>query len=42
MGGQDAEQEIDETITAIIERINGLTIRDSGHFILWHGGETEW
>jgi NAD(P)-dependent dehydrogenase (short-subunit alcohol dehydrogenase family) len=42
MGGSDAEQEVDETVSAMLSRIDGLTMRDSGHFVLWHGGETEW
>jgi NAD(P)-dependent dehydrogenase (short-subunit alcohol dehydrogenase family) len=42
MGGGDAEQEVDESVQAMITRIDQMTIKDSGHFLLWHGGETEW
>lgn len=42
MGGADAEQDVDMTVQAMIERIDALTMRDSGRFLLWHGGETGW
>jgi NAD(P)-dependent dehydrogenase (short-subunit alcohol dehydrogenase family) len=42
MGGEDADQAVDETVTAMIERIAQLTPADSSQFLLWSGGHTEW
>jgi NAD(P)-dependent dehydrogenase (short-subunit alcohol dehydrogenase family) len=42
MGGEDAEQAVDETVTAMLKRIDALTMAESGHFILWNSGETAW
>lgn len=43
MGGGDADQAVDVTVTAMIARIEAIQHpKDSGRFLLWHGGETDW
>jgi NAD(P)-dependent dehydrogenase (short-subunit alcohol dehydrogenase family) len=42
MGGESAEQDVDLTVSAMMARIDGLTPAQSGQFILWSGGQTEW
>lgn len=42
MGGASAEQDVGLTVTAMIDRIAHMTPAESGRFLLWLGGETEW
>ncbi len=42
MGGRSAHITVEESARGIIEVIDGLTLKDSGRFLVWDGSELPW
>jgi NAD(P)-dependent dehydrogenase (short-subunit alcohol dehydrogenase family) len=42
MGGEEAEQDVDESVSHMIKLIDDITLEQSGRFLRWDGGETAW